>query len=207
MIINNEHAISFTIENCESADLTTYILLHNYQSRMNLTKTKSIFIVVGISTVLLLAGGTFFTTMSLKTANAQASTLGEPILVEKGKITSQSQLGPNRTQFTFSANGTLNGSIEVTNTGSYLSTSIGNNSATNEGQGVISTKDGSETASYSLIGTDNVTQDGKVTFRGSVAYSTNSTANLSVLNNMVGFFKGEGDIRTGNFTSTEWELK
>ena len=153
---------------------------------------------VGISTVLLLAGGTFFTTMSLKTANAQASTLGEPILVEKGKITSQSQLGPNRTQFTFSTNGTLNGSIEVTNTGSYVSTSIGNNFAINEGQGVISTKDGNETASYSLIGTDNVTQDGKVTFRGSVAYSTNSTANLSVLNNMVGFFKGEGDIRTGN---------
>jgi hypothetical protein len=164
--------------------------------------------VVGISTVLLLlAGGTFFTSMSLKTANAQASTLGEPILVEKGKITSQSQLGPNRTQFTFSSNGTLNGSIGVTNTGSYVSTSIGNNFATNEGQGVISTKDGSETAGYSLIGTDNVTQDGKVTFRGSVAYSTNSTANLSVLNNMVGFFKGEGDIRTGNFTSTEWELK
>jgi hypothetical protein len=154
-----------------------------------LTKTKSIFIVVGISTVLLLAGGTFFTTMSLKTANAQASTLGEPILVEKGKITSQSQLGPNRTQFTFSANGTLKGSIEVTNTGSYVSTSIGNNFATNEGQGVISTKDGSETASYSLIGTDNVTQDGKVTFRGSVAYSTNSTANLSVLNNMVVFLR------------------
>ncbi len=172
-----------------------------------MTKIKSIFIVVGISTVLLLAGGTFFTTMSLKTANAQASTLGEPVLVDKGKITSQSQLGPNRTQFTFSANGTLNGSIDVTNTGSYVSTSIGNNFATNEGQGVISTIDGSEMASYSLIGTDNVTQDGKVTFRGSVAYITNSTGNLSVLNNMLTFLRGEGDIKTGNFTTTEWELK
>lgn len=101
----------------------------------------------------------------------------------------------------------MNGSIDLTNTGSYVSTSIGNNFATNEGQGVISTKDGSEMASYSLIGTENVTQDGKVTFRGSVAYSTNSTGNLSVLNNIVGFFKGEGDIKTGNFTSTEWELK
>jgi hypothetical protein len=78
-----------------------------------LTETKSIFMVVGISYILLLAGGTYFTTMSLKTANAQAPTLGEPILVEKGETTSQSQLGPNRTQFTFSANGTLNGSIEV----------------------------------------------------------------------------------------------
>src|ERR671914_208801 len=99
--------------------------------------------------ILLPAGGTYFTTMSLKTANAQASTLGEPILVEKGNNTSQSQLGPNRTQFTFSANGTLNGT-EVTNTGSYVTT-MGNNFAISEGQGVISAKDGSETASYSLI--------------------------------------------------------
>jgi hypothetical protein len=145
--------------------------------------------------------------MSLKTANAQAPTLGEPILVEKGETTSQSQLGTNTTQFTFSANGTLNGSIEVTNTGSYVSTSIGNN-IISEGQGVISTEDGSETASYSLITCcDNVTQDGKVTFRGSVAYITNSTGNLSVLNNMLTFLRGEGDINTGNFNSTEWELK
>ena len=172
-----------------------------------MSKTKSIFMVVGISAILLLAGGTYFTTMSLKTENAQASTLGEPILVEKGNTTSQSQLGPNRTQFTFSANGTLNGSIEVTNTGSYVTT-MGNNFAISEGQGVISTKDGSETASYSLIACcDNVTQDGKVTFRGSVAYSTNSTGNLSVLNNMLTFLRGEGDINTGNFNTTEWELK
>ena len=171
-----------------------------------MSKTKSIFMVVGMSAILLLAGGTYFTTMSLKTENAQASTLGEPILVEKGNTTSQSQLGPNRTQFTFSANGTLNGTA-VTNTGSYVTT-MGNNFAISEGQGVISTKDGSETASYSLIACcDNVTQDGKVTFRGSVAYSTNSTGNLSVLNNMLTFLRGEGDINTGNFNTTEWELK
>jgi hypothetical protein len=90
--------------------------------------------VVGLSAMLLLAGGTYFTTMSLKTTNAQASTLGEPILIEKGNTTSQSQLGPNRTQYTFSANGTLNGSIEVTNTGSYVTTSIGGNQAISEGQ-------------------------------------------------------------------------
>jgi hypothetical protein len=172
-----------------------------------LTKTKTIFTVVGISAILLLAGGTHFTSTSLETANAQASTLGEPILVQKGITTSQSQLGPNRTQFTFSANGTLNGSIEVTNTGSYVTTSIGNNQTISEGQGVISTKDGSETASYSLVTCcDNVTQDGKVTFRGSFAYSTNSTGNLSVLNNLLTFLRGEGDI-TGNFNTTEWELK
>jgi hypothetical protein len=74
------------------------------KSDEKLTETKSISMVVGISAILLLAGGTYFITVSLRTANAQASTLGEPILVENGKITSQSQLGPNRTQFTFSAN-------------------------------------------------------------------------------------------------------
>jgi hypothetical protein len=171
------------------------------------SKTKSIFMVVTMSAILLLAGGTYFTTMSLKTANAQAPTLGEPILMQIGNTTSQSQLGPNRTQFTFSSNGTLNGNIEVTNTGSYVTTSIGNN-VISEGQGVISTKDGSETASYSIITCcDNVTQDGKVTFRGSFAYSTNSTGNLSVLNNMLTFLRGEADIETGNFNTTEWELK
>lgn len=171
-----------------------------------MSKTKSIFMVVGISAILLLAGGTHFS-VSVKTANAQAPTLGEPILVQNGNTTSQSQLGPNRTQFTFSTNGTLNGSIEVTNTGSYVTT-IGNNFAISEGQGVISTKDGSETASYSLITCcDSVTQDGKVTFRGSFAYSTNSTGDLSVLNNILTFLRGEADINTGNFNTTEWELK
>ena len=56
-------------------------------------------------------------TTSVSAASAQVSTLGEPFLVEKGKITSQKEIGPNRTQFTISANGTLNGNVEVTNTG------------------------------------------------------------------------------------------
>ena len=54
---------------------------------------------------------------------------------------------------------------------------------------------------------DNVTQDGRLVFRGAVVYSTNSTGNLSFLDNAVSILKGEGDITTGNFTTTEWELK
>jgi hypothetical protein len=92
--------------------------------------------------------------MSLKTATAQASTLGEPIKKEKLQVR---------------ANLALTSSL--------------------------------------ITCCDNVTQDGKVTFRGSVAYITNSTGNLSMLNNMLTFLRGEGDINTGNFNSTEWELK
>jgi hypothetical protein len=52
-----------------------------------------------------------------------------------------------------------------------------------------------------------ITQDGRLEFRGAVVYSTNSTGNLSFLDNVVSILKGEGDITTGNFTTTEWELK
>ena len=48
-----------------------------------------------------------------------------------------------------------------------------------------------------LIGAENFTQAGKTIFRGSVVYSTNSTGNLSFLNNMIGIFKGEETLRLG----------
>jgi predicted small metal-binding protein len=44
--------------------------------------------------------------------NAQNKTmLGESFFVEKGKITSQKGIDPNRTQFNFSSNGTMNGKL------------------------------------------------------------------------------------------------
>jgi hypothetical protein len=92
-------------------------------------------------------------------------------------------------------------------TGEIVTSSKGNSLAVDHGQGVIATKDNNETANYMLIGAENFTQAGKTVFRGSVVYSTNSTGNLSFLNNMIGIFKGDGDITTGNFVSTEWEWK
>ena len=55
----------------------------------------------------------------LDTVHAQSATLGEPFFVEKGKNTVQKEIGPNRTQYTFTSNGTMNGNIEVTDTGEY----------------------------------------------------------------------------------------
>jgi hypothetical protein len=161
---------------------------------------------IRIFAAFLLASGTCITTIPLM-ANAQTPTLGEPLLIESGKITSQREIGPNRTQFTIFANGTLNGNIGITNTGEITTTSKGSNLAIDQGQGVIATKDNSETANYILIGAENFTQAGKTIFQGAVVYSTNSTGNLSFLDNIVGIFKGEGDVTTGNFTSTEWEWK
>jgi hypothetical protein len=162
---------------------------------------------IGILTVLLLVGGTSTTTTLLNRAEAQTPTLGEPFLVTQGKTTGQTEIGPNRTEYSYSSNGTLNGTIEVTDTGKYVSVSQGNNVTFDQGVGVVATKDGSEMANYTLIEVSNVTQDGKVVFQGAVVYTTNSTGNLAFLDNTVSIFRGEQDYATGDFTSTEWAWK
>jgi hypothetical protein len=156
-------------------------------------------ITAGIAVVLLLFVGTGATSI-LSTTHALSATLGEPFFVEKGKSTVQKEIGPNRTQYTFTANGTMNGNIEVTDTGEFVSVSK-NNLIFDQGQGVIKTKDGSETANYPLIDVSNGTA-----FQGASAYSTNSTGKLSFLNNIIGIYKGETD-ENENYESTEWHWK
>jgi hypothetical protein len=160
----------------------------------------SMSITAGIVIVFLLIVGTGATSILSSTAHALSATFGEPFFVEKGKSTVQKEIGPNRTQYTFTANGTMNGNIEVTNTGEFVSVSK-NNLTFDLGQGVIKTKDGSETANYTLIDVSNDTA-----FQGASAYSTNSTGKLSFLNNIIGIYKGETD-ENENYESTEWHWK
>jgi hypothetical protein len=162
-------------------------------------KRLTISITAGITGILLIIGGTG-TTSILNTTHAQTATLGEPYFVENGKITGQKEIGPNRTQFTFTANGTINGNIEVRDTGEFVSISKGDNLSTTK-DGVITTKDGSETANYTSIDVGNFTD-----YQGASAYSTNSTGKLSFLNNMLGIYKGETE-GSGNFVLREWHWK
>ncbi|MGA6923246.1 MAG: hypothetical protein WBY22_10000 [Nitrososphaeraceae archaeon] len=163
------------------------------------TKKITISIIAGIAVVLLLIGGTASTSI-LSTTYAQSATLGEPFFVEKGKVSGQKEIGPNRTEFTFTGNGTMNGNIEVTNTGKLVSVSKGNVSF-DQGKGVIKTTDGSETANYTLIDVFNGRD-----FLGAQAYSTNSTGGLSFLNNILGIIKGEQD-GSGNYAAEHWHWK
>jgi hypothetical protein len=165
-------------------------------NRMRLT----ISITAGIAFVLLLFGGIGANTIPFNSAHAQSATLGEPFFVEKGKNTVPKEIGPNRTQITFTGNGTMNGNIEVTNTGKLVSVSKGNLSF-EQGQGVIATKDGSETANYTLIDVFNGTN-----FLGAQAYSTNSTGGLSFLNNILDVYKG-GQDDSGNYAIEHWHWK
>jgi hypothetical protein len=94
----------------------------------------------------------------------------------------------------------MNGNIEVTNTGKLVSVSKGNLSF-EQGQGVIATKDGSQSANYTLIDVINGTD-----LLGAQAYSTNSTGGLSFLNNILGIYKG-GQDSSGNYALEHWHWK
>ena len=132
--------------------------------------------------------------------------LEEPFFEEKGRITSQKELGGNRMQVTFSTDGTMKGNIEVTNTGDFVGASKDNMITSAQGQGVVTTKDGSEKAGYTFLGVGKVTEQGKPEFLGSSVWSTESTGKLAFLNNMLSFFKAELD-EMGNIASKERELK
>jgi hypothetical protein len=149
-------------------------------------------ITAGFAVVLLLIGGTGANTILFSTASAQSATLGEPIFVEKGSNTTQREIGPNRTQYTFTTNGTMNGNIEYSKAGEWVSVSKGNNVTFDQGHGVLTTKDGSETANFTFIEVGNGTA-----YQGASAYSTNSIGKLSSLNNILVVFKiGEDGVAT-----------
>ena len=160
----------------------------------------TISITAGIAVMLLLFVGTGATTILLNTAHAQTVTLGEPIFVEKGSDVIQTEIGPNRSTYTFTSNGTMKGNIEYSKAGEYVSVSKGNNQTFDQGHGVITTKDG-ETANYTFIEVFNGTH-----FQGASAYSTNSTGELSFLDNILVIFKGGGD-ESGNYALKQWHWK
>jgi hypothetical protein len=157
-------------------------------------------ITVGIAVVLLLIGGTG-TSIILFTGYAQSVTLDEPIFVEKGSDVIKKEIGPNTAQYTFTSNGTLNGNVEYNKKGDFVSVSKGNNVTFDQGHGVITTKDGSETANYTFIEVGNGTD-----YQGASAYSTNSTGKLAFLNNIVLIFKGGYD-ENGNYALKQWIWK
>ena len=156
----------------------------------------------GIVVMVLLIVGIGATSI-LSTNHAQSEKLGEPYFVEKGMVTSQKEIAPNKTQSTFAANGTMNGNIEVTDTGKFESISKGEPSPglLTTKNGIITTKDGNEMANYTGIDVGNYTH-----YQGASAYSTNSTGKLSFLNNMLGIYKGE-TADSGNFVLREWHWK
>lgn len=75
-----------------------------------------------------------------------------------------------------------------------------------EGKGVLMTKGGSETATWTGQGIAHVSGN-KRTDRGSVFCSTSSKGKLSFLNNIVGVFEYESNLEDGTAEGKVWEWK
>ena len=133
--------------------------------------------------------------------------LEEPFFEEKGRITAQKEIGDNKTQMTFSSNGTFKGNIEVTNSGDFVSLSKGNKGTSAQGQGVVITKDGSEKASYTFLQVGKTTEEGKPVLGGAgCSLEYRLYWQVAFLDNMLSFFIIEVD-EMGNFSSKDRELK
>ena len=165
------------------------------------TNGFTINVTAGIELMLLIIAGTESNIFLFNTGSAQRETLGDPILVEKGVDSVKRQLGPNMTEYTFTSSGMLNGNIEFNAKGQYISVSKGNNVTFDQGKGVLSTKDGSESANYTFIEVANGTD-----YHGASVYSTNSTGKLSFLNNIIVIFKGGYD-ENRNYAIKQWYWK
>jgi len=138
--------------------------------------------------------------------------LGELIEEESGKITGQRVLdveGP-KMETSFKMNGKFGG-IAGSDIGTYCTVMREGSEPGvmyGEGQGVITTKDGQGMATWTGQGIGRFTAPGKISFRGSVFYRTNSTGGgkISFLNNVVGVFEYEMDEQ-GNSSTKMWEWK
>jgi len=95
----------------------------------------------------------------------------------------------------------MNGNIEYHKTGEYVRVSNRNNQTFDQGHGVLTTKDGGETANYTFV------EVGKGTgWQGASVYNTNSTGKLSILDNVVVIYKiGKGE--SGNYVDKQWLWK
>ena len=134
--------------------------------------------------------------------------LGELISEERGKITGERvldvQIPKMETSFTMEGNyrGTL-----CTDVGTYTAVLREGGVLQGEGQGIITTKDGQGMATWTGQGIGRFSSPGKISFRGSLFFSTNSqNRKLAFLNNMVGVFEYEVD-EMGNCSSKVWEWK
>jgi hypothetical protein len=135
--------------------------------------------------------------------------LGDLVIEDNGKITGQRVLdvveGP-KIEVSFLMLGRYKG-IEGNDIGTYWTVPRPGGVMYGEGQGVITTKDGKEMATWTGQGVGRFTSPGgKISFRGSLFFRTTSSANLSALNNLVGVFEYEVD-EMGNCSSKVWEWK
>jgi hypothetical protein len=139
--------------------------------------------------------------------------LGDLIYEAKGKIVGQRILAvapQTKIENTILLDGIMRGIVNIIDTGTFVSTAIDDTVYYSQGQGVITTKDRREVATWTAQGIKQYSirdeNDNNSLFSGSAFYYTASKGKLAFLNNIMTVFKSEVDS-TGNILNKEWEWK
>ena len=139
--------------------------------------------------------------------------LGDLIYEAKGKIVGQRILAvapQTKIENTVLLDGIMHGIVNIIDTGTFVSTAIDDTVYYSQGQGVITTKDRREVATWTAQGIKQYSirdeNNDNSLFRGSAFYYTASKGKLAFLNNIMTVFKSEVDS-TGNILNKEWEWK
>jgi hypothetical protein len=136
--------------------------------------------------------------------------LGELLFEIKGRLTGSRILNADeyKVEHSITEEGKFK-DIEITILGTFWTIPTVDKKVTYvEGQGIITTKDGQDTATFRGYGIGNSKEQVGGSFRGSVFYKSSISANgrLSSLNNKIGVFETEVD-ESGNSTEKVWEWK
>jgi hypothetical protein len=135
--------------------------------------------------------------------------LGELLFEIKGRLTGSRILNADeyKIEHSITQEGKLK-DIEIAILGAFWTIPTGKNVIYGEGQGIITTKDGEDTATFRGYGIGHSKGHVSASFRGSVFYKSPISTNgkLSFLNNKIGVFETEVD-ESGISTEKVWEWK
>jgi hypothetical protein len=151
--------------------------------------------------------GNVATNTSVQNTTTDITSLGDPFYKERTKATSVRVIdvinGP-KVEVSFSGNGTIRDSINVTNIGTIWTLPTSGGMIYSEGQGLLTTQQG-EMATYTQQAIGQITPEGRVVFHGSMFFKTLSpTGQLAFLDNQMGIYNYESDI-AGNAIKQVWE--
>jgi hypothetical protein len=151
--------------------------------------------------------GNVATNTSVQNTTTDITSLGDPFYTERTKATSIRVIdvinGP-KVEVSFSGNGTIRDSINVTDIGTIWTLPTSGGMIYSEGQGLLTTQQG-EMATYTQQAIGQITPEGRVVFHGSMFFKTLSpTGQLASLDNKMGIYNYQSDI-SGNAIRQVWE--
>jgi hypothetical protein len=152
------------------------------------------------------------TSATITNATTANTTLGKLFYEERTKsigIRVTDVIHGPEVEVSFAGNGTINGTMNVTDIGTIwiVPTNPIGNMIYGEGQGILTTTQEGEMAIYTQQAIGQITPGGKVVFHGSMFFKTLSpTGKLSFLNNLMGIYNYESDL-AGNAVRKVWDWR